>query len=114
MGWDGRCRSLEDGSVMGGVEIRDCGYKVGLNGVDNGALRFNHVRVPRDNLLNRFGDVARDGTYSRCTHCHGSLVVIWKEPVLLIPILGMHYVPDSTEPGWSLFRFMRLAVTFPV
>ena len=64
MGWDGSCRSLEDGSVMAGVEIRDCGYKVGLNGVDNGALRFNHVRVPRDNLLNRFGDVARDGTYS--------------------------------------------------
>ena len=50
---------------MPGVEIRDCGYKVGLNGVDNGALRFDHVRVPRDNLLNRFGDVSRDGKYSR-------------------------------------------------
>ena len=25
--------------------------QVGLNGVDNGAIRFTHVRVPRVNLL---------------------------------------------------------------
>ncbi|ERM94195.1 acyl-coenzyme A oxidase 2, peroxisomal [Amborella trichopoda] len=47
-----------------GIEIHDCGHKVGLNGVDNGALRFRSVRIPRDNLLNRFGDVSRDGKYS--------------------------------------------------
>ncbi|XP_002991925.2 acyl-coenzyme A oxidase, peroxisomal [Selaginella moellendorffii] len=57
-------RSMEDHSVLPGVEIRDCGYKVGLNGVDNGALRFSNVRIPRDNLLNRFGDVSRDGEYN--------------------------------------------------
>jgi acyl-CoA oxidase len=57
-------RSMEDHSVLPGVEIRDCGYKVGLNGVDNGALRFRNVRIPRDNLLNRFGDVSRDGEYT--------------------------------------------------
>jgi hypothetical protein len=33
-------------------------------GVDNGAIQFDHVRVPRENLLNRFGDVAPDGSYS--------------------------------------------------
>lgn len=57
-------RSMEDHSVLPGIEIRDCGYKVGLNGVDNGALRFRNVRIPRDNLLNRFGDVSRDGGYT--------------------------------------------------
>jgi acyl-CoA oxidase len=57
-------RSLEDHAVLPGIEIRDCGYKVGLNGVDNGALRFHDVRIPRDNLLNRFGDVSRDGKYT--------------------------------------------------
>jgi len=57
-------RSMEDHSVLPGIEIRDCGYKVGLNGVDNGALRFHNVRIPRDNLLNRFGDVSKDGEYS--------------------------------------------------
>lgn len=38
--------------------------QVGLNGVDNGAIRFNHVRVPRVNLLDRFGSVDKSGTYS--------------------------------------------------
>ncbi|KAJ7539350.1 hypothetical protein O6H91_11G088400 [Diphasiastrum complanatum] len=57
-------RHMEDHSVLPGVDIRDCGYKVGLNGVDNGALRFHNVRIPRENLLNRFGDVSEDGQYS--------------------------------------------------
>mmetsp|Transcript_20899 Transcript_20899/g.54588 ORF Transcript_20899/g.54588 Transcript_20899/m.54588 type:complete len:668 (+) Transcript_20899:353-2356(+) len=52
------------GDVMPGCEIRDCGYKVGLNGVDNGAIRFTHVRVPRTNLLDRFAAVDRSGRYS--------------------------------------------------
>ena len=28
--------------------------QVGLNGIDNGAIRFTNVRVPRENLLDRF------------------------------------------------------------
>ncbi|WP_370944571.1 acyl-CoA dehydrogenase [Amycolatopsis sp. cg5] len=47
-----------------GVTIEDCGRKAGLNGVDNGRLSFDNVRVPREALLNRFADVAEDGTYS--------------------------------------------------
>ncbi|MCW2601164.1 MAG: mmgC3 [Frankiales bacterium] len=53
-----------DGSVVEGVEIEDCGEKMGLQGVDNGRLRFNAVRIPRDNLLDRFGTVSPDGIYS--------------------------------------------------
>ncbi|MBP2327730.1 acyl-CoA oxidase [Kibdelosporangium banguiense] len=52
------------GRPMAGVRIEDCGPKAGLNGVDNGRLWFDQVRVPRENLLNRYGDVAEDGTYS--------------------------------------------------
>jgi acyl-CoA oxidase len=52
------------GTALPGVRIEDCGLKAGLNGVDNGRLYFDDVRVPRDNLLNRYGDVADDGTYS--------------------------------------------------
>jgi acyl-CoA oxidase len=37
---------------------------VGLNGIDNGAIRFSHVRVPRGNLLDRFASVDRSGRYS--------------------------------------------------
>lgn len=54
----------DEGNPMPGVSIEDCGEKLGLNGVDNGRLWFNRVRVPRENLLNRFADVAEDGTYS--------------------------------------------------
>lgn len=54
----------ESGKEMEGVEIRDCGDKVGLQGVDNGAIRFTHVRVPRESLLDRFASVGRDGKYS--------------------------------------------------
>jgi acyl-CoA oxidase len=54
----------EDGEPCPGVTIGDCGHKIGLNGVDNGRLSFDQVRVPRSALLNRFGDVAPDGTYS--------------------------------------------------
>src|SRR5437660_11116091 len=47
-----------------GVRIEDCGHKGGLNGVDNGRLWFDQVRVPREALLDRFGKVARVGSYS--------------------------------------------------
>jgi acyl-CoA oxidase len=54
----------EHGNVLDGVRIEDDGAKLGLNGVDNGKLWFDHVRVPRDALLNRWGDVSADGVYS--------------------------------------------------
>ena len=40
------------------------GLKGGLPGVDNGRIVFDQVRIPRENLLNRYADVAEDGTYS--------------------------------------------------
>jgi acyl-CoA oxidase len=54
----------EDGTPCAGVTIGDDGAKAGLNGVDNGRLTFDHVTVPRDMLLNRYGQVAADGTYT--------------------------------------------------
>jgi acyl-CoA oxidase len=54
----------EDGNPMPGVTIGDDGPKAGLLGVDNGRLSFDHVRVPREMLLDRYGQVAPDGTYS--------------------------------------------------
>jgi acyl-CoA oxidase len=39
------------------------GPKAGLNGVDNGFVTFNNVRIPRENLLNKTGDVTPDGRY---------------------------------------------------
>jgi acyl-CoA oxidase len=52
-----------DGEVLSGVRIEDDGLKMGLNGVDNGRMWFDGVRVPRENLLNRFADVTAEGEY---------------------------------------------------
>ncbi|MBA4023189.1 MAG: acyl-CoA oxidase [Gordonia sp.] len=54
----------DEGNDLPGVTTSDDGYKGGLAGVDNGRIEFDHVRIPRDNLLNRYADVAEDGTYS--------------------------------------------------
>ncbi|WGX96233.1 acyl-CoA dehydrogenase [Nocardioides sp. L-11A] len=56
----------ESGATLPGVRIEDDGAKMGLGGVDNGRIWFDPdgtVRVPRENLLNRFADVTEDGTY---------------------------------------------------
>ena len=52
------------GNVLTGVSIEDCGLKAGLNGVDNGRIAFDQVRIPRDNLLDRYGSVSEGGAYS--------------------------------------------------
>ncbi|MFD3975332.1 acyl-CoA dehydrogenase [Streptomyces cyaneofuscatus] len=51
------------GEAVPGVDIEDDGRKMGLNGVDNGRIRFDGVRVPREALLNRFADVTPEGVY---------------------------------------------------
>jgi len=57
-------RIREDGRPVAGVRIGDDGPKMGLNGVDNGKLWFDGLRVPREALLNRFADVSPEGAYS--------------------------------------------------
>lgn len=54
----------ESGEFLPGIGGNDDGWKGGLNGIDNGRLHFTQVRVPRTNLLNKYGDVAEDGSYS--------------------------------------------------
>ena len=53
-----------EGRPLPGVRLEDNGQKMGMNGVDNGRIWFDHVRVPRAEMLNRFAQVAADGTYA--------------------------------------------------
>ena len=53
----------EQGDVADGVRIEDDGDKLGLQGVDNGRISFDSVRVPRENLLDRYATVGSDGMY---------------------------------------------------
>lgn len=53
----------ESHELLDGITIEDNGYKLGLNGVDNGKIWFNNVTVPRENLLDKYGEIKSDGTY---------------------------------------------------
>lgn len=46
-----------------GIIVGDIGEKIGLNGIDNGFMMFQHYRIPREYLLNRTGDVTPSGEY---------------------------------------------------
>ncbi|MCR9265138.1 MAG: acyl-CoA dehydrogenase family protein [Flavobacteriaceae bacterium] len=54
----------EKHELLEGVIIEDNGYKLGLNGVDNGKIWFNNVSVPRENLLDKYGEITSEGNYS--------------------------------------------------
>ena len=53
----------EKGNDMPGVTTGDHGHKGGLLGIDNGTISFEHVRVPREMLLNKYGGVDEEGNY---------------------------------------------------
>src|SRR4051812_26202241 len=52
------------GDALPYVRIEDCGAKLGLDGVDNGRLWFEGVRIPRENLLDRYAHVSPEGVYT--------------------------------------------------
>ncbi|PXY42683.1 acyl-CoA oxidase [Flavobacterium cheongpyeongense] len=51
------------GNILNGITIGDCGHKMGLNGVDNGTIRFENVAIPKENMLDRFASVNDKGEF---------------------------------------------------
>lgn len=56
-------RDRKDHTLLPGVLVGDCGLKVGLNAIDNGFLIFKNVRIPYDNLLDRFSSIGPENKF---------------------------------------------------
>lgn len=70
---DGTCHGVhaflvriryDDGTLVPGVTLADCGHKLGMNGVDNGRMWFNHVRIPHHHMLRRLSQVSKSGVFT--------------------------------------------------
>ncbi|PPD87743.1 hypothetical protein GOBAR_DD15315 [Gossypium barbadense] len=58
--------SLDDHSSLPGITVGDIGMKFGsgaYNNMENGLLRFDHVRIFRNQMLMCFSQVTREGKY---------------------------------------------------
>ncbi|KAI9297992.1 acyl-CoA oxidase [Neoconidiobolus thromboides FSU 785] len=54
-------RDSKDFKLRPGVNIGDCGKKMGRDGIDNGYIQFTHVRIPRQYMLMKHTQVTRTG-----------------------------------------------------
>ncbi|MBS1699135.1 MAG: acyl-CoA dehydrogenase family protein [Actinobacteria bacterium] len=96
----------EDGVDLPGIGREDDGLKGGLNGIDNGRLSFDHVRVPRTNLLNRYGDVAVDGTYSSAIDSPG------RRFFTMLGTLVQGRVSLDGAASWASALGLHIAITY--
>ncbi|KAN0066149.1 hypothetical protein ACQY0O_000243 [Thecaphora frezii] len=96
-------RSLEDGKVLPGIVAGDIGPKTyaAFGGLDNGWARFDHFKIPRDNMLNRYAQVKKGGKYVRPPNdklSYGGMIFIRSQMI------------DRT--GWMLSRGITIALRY--
>ncbi|CAI2172948.1 9687_t:CDS:2 [Funneliformis geosporum] len=59
-------RDMETHQPLSGITIGDIGPKFGYNSTDNGFMLFDHVRIPRSNMLSKFSQIKQGtGEYIR-------------------------------------------------
>ncbi|KAF6140702.1 hypothetical protein GIB67_042620 [Kingdonia uniflora] len=78
-------RSFDDPSPLPGITVADIGMKFGnevYNTIDNGVLQFDHVSIPRDQMLMRVSQVTREGKYVQSDVprqlLYGTMVYVWQ------------------------------------
>jgi len=85
------------------VTVGDIGSKAfsGFSSIDNGFLRFNKVRIPRKNMLQRYSQVTRDGKFIAAKQAklsYGSMIT------LRVSVVSME--------AWNLARALTIAVRY--
>lgn len=88
----------KDGSLAPHVRIMDNGHKPGLNGVDNGRIMFSNKHIPKENLLNRYGEIDCNGNYSSKLPSNRLVFAYHMGKPLLL-----HVPTDTRIPGRFIF-----------
>ncbi|CAA7261995.1 unnamed protein product [Cyclocybe aegerita] len=96
-------RSLHDHTLMPGITAGDIGPKSngGFAATDNGFARFDHVRIPKENMLSGFASVTDDGLYQQPPHAKLSYG-------------GMLYIRANmvTGGGWLIAKAATVAIRY--
>ncbi|XP_071383529.1 peroxisomal acyl-coenzyme A oxidase 1, partial [Centroberyx affinis] len=56
-------RNMSTHEALPGIVVGDIGPKFGFHEVDNGFLKLENVRIPRENMLMKYAQVEPDGSY---------------------------------------------------
>lgn len=72
-------RDMNTHKHMPGCKSGDIGPKLGYNGKDNGWLSFERVRIPRENMLQRFITVDKEGSVA----IQGDLRVLYSTMMMI-------------------------------
>jgi acyl-CoA oxidase len=96
-------RSQETIEPLPNITIGDIGSKAfaGFGSIDNGLVRFNKVRIPRKNILQRYSLVTNDGKYIAAKQAklsYGSMIT------LRVSVVNME--------AWNLARALTIAVRY--
>jgi acyl-CoA oxidase len=96
-------RSLEDMSPLVNIQVGDIGSKAfgGFSSSDNGFVRFNKVRIPRENMLQRYSRVSNRGVYTSPKQeklSYGSMITL--------------RVAVVNNESWNLARALTIAVRY--
>uniref|UniRef100_A0A0N4Z9T4 Acyl-coenzyme A oxidase n=1 Tax=Parastrongyloides trichosuri TaxID=131310 RepID=A0A0N4Z9T4_PARTI len=86
---DGKCygphsfmvqiRNFDNHKPLPGITIGDIGPKFAFANVDNGFVRFNNVKIPREHMFMKYAKVEKGGKYIKPLHdktAYGSMIFV--------------------------------------
>lgn len=96
-----------------GIKVGDIGAKLGLNAVNNGFLGFDHVRIPRNQLLMRHAQVL-EVKQTSIDKSKGSYCSKWKArlPTLLDFQDGTYVKSQHSKLNYGAMVFVRVVIVF--
>ncbi|EJD04840.1 peroxisomal oxidase [Fomitiporia mediterranea MF3/22] len=118
-------RSLDTHEVLSGIKIGDIGPKAmgGLPGLDNGYARFDHVRIPRSQMLSKFAQVTKDGKYVKPPHAklsyggmlyiRSTLVTVAGRTLAKAATISLRYATVRRQGNKGTGDLERQVITYP-